>query len=94
MPDHSSQGAESHYRVLRVACCVLHATSGGRTTSKGKLLIWFCESTEPSQRHVSTLKKKKKKKMKRLDPDFFAFDSCLGDLSTDKNVAFALLVVS
>ena len=92
MPDHSSHGAESHYRVLSVAFCMLLPVEETPRFSKGKLLIWFCESTEPSQRHVSRLLKKKK--MKRLDPDFFAFDSCLGDLSTDKNVEFVFLIIS
>ena len=36
----------------------------------------------------------KKKKVGGLDPDFFAFDSCLGDLSADRDVEFALLIVS
>ena len=35
-----------------------------------------------------------KKKVRGLDPDFFAFDSCLGDLSADRDVEFALLIVS
>ena len=92
MPDHSSHGAESHYRVLSVACCMLLPVEEPPRFSKGKLLIWFCESTEPfpKTRKYAFFKKK----MKRLDPDFFAFDSCLGDLSTDKNVEFAFLIIS
>ena len=35
-----------------------------------------------------------KKKVGGLDPDFFAFDSCLVDLSADRDVEFALLIVS
>ena len=90
MPDHSSQGVS----LSHVACCVLHATSGGRTTPflKGKIvdMVLRIYRTLPKTRKYAL----KKKKMKRLDPDFFAFDSCLGDLSTDKNVEFVFLIIS
>ena len=73
---------------------MLHTTSGGRTPSflKGKIvdMVLRAYRTLPKTRKYAL----KKKKMKRLDSDFFAFDSCLGDLSTDKNVEFVFLIIS
>ena len=98
MPDHSSQGAESRHHVLRVACCVLRVACcvlrvacyfrlKNHPVSQRENCRYGCANlpNPPKDTQVCF----KKKKMERLDPDFFAFNSCLGDLSADKNVEFA-----
>ena len=75
---------------------MLHATSAQATAPhflKGEIVDTVLRTNQ-------TLLKARKhaffffKKVGGLDPDFFAFDSCLGDLSADRDVEFALLIVS
>ena len=76
---------------------MLHATSAEGIPPTPHFLKG--EIVDTVLRTYQTLLKARKhafflKKAGGLDPDFFAFDSCLGDLSADRDVEFSLLIVS
>ena len=74
---------------------MLHATFAEGTPPhflKGEIVDTVLQTNQTlskARKHAFFLKK-----VGGLDPDFFAFDSCLGDLSADRDVEFALLIVS
>ena len=74
---------------------MLHATSAEDTPhifSKGKFLDIVLRTNQillKARKHAFF-----KKKVGGLDPDFFTFDCCLGDLSADRDFEFTLLLVS
>ena len=71
----------------RVTCCMLLPLKVPPAFSqRGNCRHCFANQPNPL--------KARKHAVRRLDPDFFAFDSCLGDLSADRDVEFALLIVS
>ena len=76
----------------RVTCCMLLPLKVPRAFSQRgncRLCLRTNQTLLKARKHAFFFKK-----VGRLDPDFFAFDNWLGDLSTDKDFEFALLIVS